>query len=256
MNHTDIGTAARLLLSARANGTELPGLPPECVPRDAGEAYAIQDAVNAAMGPVGGWKVGAKGADAPPSCAPLPQTLVHPAPAAFRPSASGKTGIEVELAVRLGQDLPPRALPYTRDEVISAIESIHPAVEIVSYRLDDHGRQHPLSVLADALGNDALLVGTASPGPVAIDQTAQPVELYFNGEKRVATVGGNAAGDIFRLLVWLANHAAQRCGGLRAGQIVTTGTCTGLIQAEPGTQIRAVFPGVGSMEFLVAGGSA
>jgi 2-keto-4-pentenoate hydratase len=251
MNPTDIDTAARHLLQARASNRQLSGLPPECILQDAAEAYAIQDAVSAALGPVGGWKVGAKGPDAQPSCAPLPFSLIYPAPCSLPPSASGQLGIEAEIAVRLKQDLPPRGTPYIRDEVIAAIGSIHPAIEIVAYRFADHGQQSPLTLLADALGNSTLLYGTGRNERFDIDQTSQPVQLYFGTSQVADAVGGNPAGDIFRLLVWLANHAARRCGGLRAGQIVTTGSCTGLLYAKAGVEVNAAFPGLGDIAFSI-----
>lgn len=251
MNQTNIDTATRLLLEARANNRQLSGLPPGCIPQDAAEAYAIQDAVTSAFGPTGGWKVGAKGPDAQPSCAPLPFGLIYPTPCSLPPSTAGTLGIEAEIAVRLKQDLPPRGTPYTRAEAIAAIGSIHPAIEIVTYRFAEHGKQTPLTLLADSLGNSALLYGTGRTERFDIDQTSQPVQLYFGANKVADAVGGNPAGDIFRLLSWLANHAAERCGGLRAGQIVTTGSCTGLLYAEAGTEVKAVFPGLGEIAFSV-----
>lgn len=251
MNPVNIDAAARHLFEARANNRQLSGLPAECIPQDAAEAYAIQDAVSAAFGPIGGWKVGAKGPDAQPSCAPLPFGLIYPAPCSLPPSASGQLGIEAEIAVRLKQDLPPRDTPYTRDDAIAAIGSIHPTIEIVAYRFADHGRQNPLTLLADALGNSALLYGPGRTERFDIDQTSQPVQLYFGTNKVADAVGGNPAGDIYRLLAWLANHAAQRCGGLRAGQIVTTGSCTGLLYADAGTEVKAVFPGLGEIAFSI-----
>ncbi len=58
----------------------------------------------------------------------------------------------------------------------------------------------------------------------------------------------NPAGDPLRLLVWLANEGARSLGGLRAGQWVTTGSCTGTVLVAPGTVVGADFPDLGCAE--------
>jgi 2-keto-4-pentenoate hydratase len=253
MNKTRIDTAARLLLEARTSGRLLSGLPAECVPDDVAEGYAIQDAIIASLGPIGGWKVGASGPAALPACAPLPSALIHAAPRSLASPTSGGLGIEAEIAFLLKHDLPPRSAPYSSADVVAAVGSVHPAIEIIASRFVDHCLQDPLTVLADSLNNGALLYGAGRADRCDIDQTRQPVELYFNGDKRIDAIGGNPAGDILRIVTWLANHVAHRCGGLRAGQIVTTGSCTGMQLAMPGTAVRAVFAGLGSIDIAIEG---
>ena len=61
----------------------------------------------------------------------------------------------------------------------------------------------------------------------------------------------NPAGDPLRLLVWLANEGALSLGGLRAGQWVTTGSCTGTVLVARGTAVVADFPALGRAELLI-----
>lgn len=239
---------AELLLEARRNRNQISVLPAEFLPDDPTEAYEVQDLVAEALGPVGGWKVGAKGPHMPPSCAPLPTSLMYPSPAALPARDYGTRGIEAEIAVRLDKDLPPRYEPYTTAEVIASVGSVHPAIEIVTSRYASTLAPNPLAGLADALSNGGFVYGPGRTTSIAIDQTAQAVELYFNDRQVAAGVGGNPVGDIWPLITWLANHAAERDGGLRAGQIITTGSCTGMLRADPGTRVKAVFPGLGEVE--------
>ena len=58
----------------------------------------------------------------------------------------------------------------------------------------------------------------------------------------------NTAADVWRLLGWLAWHCAQRGQPLRAGQGVTTGSCTGLLFAPEGSHVQAQLDGVGMVE--------
>lgn len=245
----NVALAAELLLGARRTGQPIDALPSGCRPSDAEEAYAIQDRVTRELGGAGGWKVGARDPGSLPSCAPLPAALVFRAPHAFRAGSFRLNGIEAELAFTFAHDLPARAAPYTEADVLGAIASIHPVFEIVDSRFVDLKATDPLSQLADSGSNGALVVGAAGPGPIRIDQTRQPVTLRHNGAEVFSVTGGNTAGDVFRLLVWLANHVASRTGGLRAGQVVTTGSCTGIRFAAAGDRLRADFPGVGSVEF-------
>jgi 2-keto-4-pentenoate hydratase len=240
-----IDAAAAALLHARARGALLPGLAAWTVPQDIGQAYAIQDAVAAALGPIGGWKVGAQGPHAEPTCAPLPASLIHRSPHVLATGSCSLRGIEAEIAVRIKHDLPPRPQVYTSSELASAIASVHPAIEVVCSRFTDFRKQGALSLLADSLSNGALIVGPGQAAPFPLDQAKQPVQLHFGMEQVAEATGGNPAGDIWRLLSWLANHVAARCGGLRAGQIVTTGSCTGMLFAGPDIDVSAVFPGIG-----------
>jgi 2-keto-4-pentenoate hydratase len=249
MNTKKIQAAAELLLASRNGDIVLPRLPDDCLPDDMAEAYAIQDVVAAALGPIGGWKVGAKGPGELPLCSPLPDQFIFAAPHYFSGAmAAGMRGMEVEIALRMKQDLPPRPQPYTDDEVFAAVGTVHPAIELVSSRYTEESAANVLAGQADSLGNCAFIYGPGRSDLGKVDQRLQRAELHFNGVVAVDAIGGNAAGDIWPLLTWLANHVAQRCGGLRAGQFVTTGTCTGLLRAPAGASVHARLQDIGSLD--------
>jgi 2-keto-4-pentenoate hydratase len=244
--------ATALLLDARRT-RRLPGaLPPEARPADAAAAYAIQDELVAALGGIGGWKVGAASPTAEPGCSPLPASGIVPSGHVFARHAFGLNGLEAELAFTLGRDLPPRTAPYAEADVLAALRSVHPVIEIVDSRFADMRAVDPLSALADFASHGALVVGPGRAAALHLDQTTQAVRLEAGDALLYEGVGGNAAGDVFRLLAWLANHAAARCGGLRAGQIVTTGSCSGLTFARPPARVRAMLAGLGRCEAVLA----
>ena len=72
--------------------------------------------------------------------------------------------------------------------------------------------------------------------------------LAFDGQPVASTRGANPAADIWRLLGWLAWHCLQRGQTLRAGQVVTTGSCTGMLFAPEGAQVQAELAGIGRVE--------
>jgi 2-keto-4-pentenoate hydratase len=252
MKSTDrVADAARMLLDARATRTRLASLPAQATPQSLDEAYAIQDAIVAATGPIAAWKVGAKSPRDEPQCAPICAAWLHRSPARFTAGSFALNGIEAELAFTLARDLAPRDARYTTDEIVASIASVHPVIEVVESRFVDVNGVDALSRLAAFVSHGALVVGPGVPLPPGLDVGRQSVELDIDGKAMLRDRGSNPAGDPFGLIAWLANHAVARCGGLTEGTIVTTGSWTGLAIAPQGAGVTARFPGIG--EARIAG---
>ncbi len=235
--------AAQALCRARRDGRRvMSSLLPS---HDRRAAYAIQDATLAALGPIGGWKVGASAPGREPVCAPLPAEGLVPGGASLVGAAWHLRGVEAELAFRLGTDLPPRGLPYTRDEVADAIDAVLPVIEVAETRLVDWLDASPSALLADLLCHGGLVLGEPAPFERAwLDLAHTEVVMHFDAQVVAHTVGEHTHPDVGALLVWLANEAAARGAGLRAGQVVTTGSCTGMLFASQGTAVRAEVKGL------------
>ena len=222
---------------------------PDRVRSDA-EAYAVQDRVArglwAANGiPIIAWKTGAPDMETTPIAAPIPASRVLSSPAALPEMPPQLIGIEVELAYTIGRDLPPRATPYGDGEIRSAVASIHPAIEICSSRLRHWRDADAPTKLADNQVNEALVVGPAFGDWQHIVPQMQTAIAEIDGVIVAKAVGGHPCGDPFPLLAWLAAHCAERCGGLRAGDVITTGAWTGMHPVAPGASVVARFPGIG-----------
>lgn len=250
-----IQQAATLLLAARRDLQPLADWPADCRPRTAADAYAIQNAVALALwgaGSVKAWKVGAPDAVSEPSAAPIGSPLLYVDGVTLTAGDFHRPGVEGELAFSFSRDLPPVAGGYDQDTVTAAINAVYPALELVATRLADWDNADPLCKLADNASNGALIVGPALVDWRGIDPRTQPARLQIDGQTVADTVGGNAAQDLLRLLVWLVNHCAEHGGGLKAGDIVTTGTFTGLIPVSAGAAVSVEFPGVGSARLQLA----
>jgi 2-keto-4-pentenoate hydratase len=155
-------------------------------------------------------------------------------------------GIEVEVALRLGRDL--GAAPST-EELMRAIDAVLPAIEVVETRLADWRASDPLAQLADLQTHGALVLGAPSAvQPADIDLGRIEAYLAFDGQPVAHTYGAHPAGDVWRLLRWLAAHSAARGAPLRAGQVITTGSCTGLLFAPEGSQVQAQLKGIGLVQ--------
>lgn len=237
--------AAKLLLAARADPSQkLAELPAALRPTDRAEAYAIQHRVAASFDGIGGWKVGATGPDAAPQCGALPAVGVMPSPATV--SSDTMRGIEAEVAFRMGRDLPPRATPYTRAEVIAAIATAHPVIETLDSRFVDPDAVDPFSGLADTQSHGGLVTGPGRADWHDIDFAAETVGQYVDGELQMSHTG-NPVGDMIRLVIWMANEGAVWAGGLKAGQFITCGSWTGKTIVGPEAQVRVSYPSLGDV---------
>ncbi len=244
------GLAARLL-AARRHRQPIARLPEVAVPKSAEAAYRVQDEVTRALGRIAGWKVGAPSDSAEPNCAPLLADRVRSSPARFAATEFRLLGVEAELAFRLGIDLPARSTDYGEDEVWAAIETMHVAIELVDSRYADFPNTDKLALLADHQSNGAFCYGAAIGDWRATDFLRQEARLLIDGKEVARARGGNVAGHPRRLLGWLANHCARRGRALAAGDIVTTGSHTGLHRARAGAKVTALFPELGEARLTI-----
>jgi 2-keto-4-pentenoate hydratase len=238
--------AASLLVQARRTGVLLDGLPAACRPSDVDEALAIQDATVAALHEtVAGWKVGSalngktvRGA--------IVQSRVIPSGGAIRAALVPLLGVEAEIAFRFDRDMKPRDHPYAYDDVAGAVTAF-PAIEIVDSRFREYKSAPLIERIADCVSNGAFVQGAPQPRWREFDLTKLDARLEIDGAVLVRRTGGHPAGDPLLPAVELAN-AMRLHAGVRAGQVVTTGSYTGLNFAKPGQKISAIFEGFGSAD--------
>ena len=243
---------AGLLHDARSHRQPLESLPAELTPADTEEIYFVQDHLASFFGATGGWKVGAPDAEAMPLFAPMPAAWMAASGVLLGGERWRYRGLEAEIAFLVGQDLPPRATPYTREETLAAMASCHPAIEILETAF-----AHPATLPREAMLSDLQLHGGFVYGPAfggweAVDFGKESVFLAVDGVIRVERTGSNTSGDLLRLLPWLANEGARRTGGLRKGQWITTGSWTGNTPADSKSPVVAEFSTVGRVDLRFA----
>lgn len=241
-----------MLLDARRTGNAIADLPKDVRPTTLEEAYFIQDRMALAYDEIGGWKVGAPTADATPLFAPMPLNWIGPSGCELRGVTHRMRGLEAEIAFLMGDDLPPRDTPYTREEAIAAIESCHPAIEVIESGLIDPLSTDRLTWIADMQIHGGFVFGDGVPNWQNIDFTQESVTLAVDGSVRVERTGSNTSGDLLRLLPWLANDGASRTGGLKKGDWITTGSWTGLTQASAGSSVDVSFATAGRVRLRFA----
>lgn len=249
--------ASDLLWNAWREGRVLDGLPAGLRPTDADEGFAIQAGLEARSAhPLYGWKIAATsvaGQQHIGVTGPLAGRLLAEqvfADGDTVPSGANRMAVaEPEFAFRLGADLPPRDRPYTEAEVLAAVASLHPAIEIPDSRYADFARAGEAQLIADAACAHQFVLGAAAPaGWRDLDLAAQVVQASVTGRRRRYRrdgIGSAVLGDPRIALVWIANELPRRGLGLRVGQVVTTGACVKPLEMEPGDRVEADFGPVG-----------
>lgn len=241
----DLISAADILLDARRTAKPIADLPKGLQPQTLEEAYFVQDRMSWAYEEIGGWKIGAATPDATPGFAPIPKAWITCNGCAMGGETHRYRGLEAEIAFLMGADLPPRDTPYTRDEVIAAIASMHPVIEVLESAFLDPSQVSKMCSTADMAVHGGLVYGAAVPNWKSIDFAKESVTLAVDGAVRVERTGSNTAGDLMRLLPYLANEGASRTEGLRKGDWITTGSWTGNTLATAGAAVEARFSTAG-----------
>src|ERR1017187_9727376 len=192
--------AANLLLDARRTHTPIADLPPALQPTSLEEVARVHDEMALAYEDIGGWKIGAGSPDATPFFAPMPRAWMASSGAILSGPTYRYRVLECEIAFLLGQDLPPRDTPYTRDEVVAAIASCHPIIEELESGLVDPKAANNLSALADLQMHGGFIYGPAYADWKSLDFKQETVTLTVDGVVQVERTGSNTSGDLMRLL--------------------------------------------------------
>jgi 2-keto-4-pentenoate hydratase len=241
---------ARLLATLRREGQEQSGLEARLVPADKDTAYRIARMVEEELGwQVVGWKIAAAKeemqkqlrTDSPiygrvfaPGLKPSPASVEHARQLSPIP--------EVEYMARLGVDLPPRAKAYTVEEVTEAVTSLHPGIELAECRFVHDDRFPPLpAILADGAGSGTVCYGPAIADWKKRDIAGQEVTLSCNGVVRRKGTAAAALDHPMVPLTWLANELSRTGIGMKAGQMISTGTLTGMLRPKAGETYVADF---------------
>ena len=238
------------LAELRRNSHQQSGLDPALVPPNVDTAYEIAAMVADELGwEVVGWKIAAtnkKMQAALRSDAPIYGRVfsghLKSAPITVAHAPLCNPIPEVEYQVHLGADLPPSAQPYTRAQVEAAVAAISIGIELAECRFihDDNFPTLP-AILADGAGSGTLIIGPEIEDWPNQDITNQEVVLRVDGIECRRGRAGNAIEHPIVPLTWLANTLSRSGIGMEAGQVISTGTLTGMLRPRPGETYRADF---------------
>lgn len=162
----------------------------------------------------------------------------------------GRLGVEFEICVRLGRDLPARATSYTRAEVAAAVDGVCAAVELVDDRNADYATLDVASLVADNSWNAGIVLGEIVTPPADLATVA--AIAWLDDVEIGRGVGADALGHPYETLVWLSSHLAAAGRGLKAGDLVMTGSLVRTCFPDKAFAYRFEVAGIGGVE--VSGG--
>lgn len=176
---------------------------------------------------------------------------VHHSGATIPLSRHVHLGVECEIGVRIGRDVPPgSALPSTIEEMGRAVAAVGPAFELVEDRHADYTSLDMLSLVADNSWNAGIVLGEFRsywPDLAAIEGV-----LEVNGEERDRGFGRDVMGHPFEPLLWLVRHLAERGETLRAGEVVMTGSLVPTRFPAAGDHYVFAVAGLGEVSLALA----
>jgi 2-keto-4-pentenoate hydratase len=224
-----IQSAAHILAERRRVGEAGPGLPAGLRPQTLDDAWAVQAAAAEQLGwEVGGWKCALPSPGKLVVAPIFAPTIWSQADCAAVPvwGTGGQVRIEPELAFVLSHDLPARAQPWLEGDVDAAVARTHLALELIGSRYAEGFEPTFEDKLADGLVNQGLFLGPQVDGEAARQASAFHVQLSWSAHEQ-GLAGQHPDGLPRRGLYWLAEFLRSRGLGLRAGQVVITGSYAG-----------------------------
>lgn len=253
---TDTLAAAEIIASARRSRTPLRPLAGDAAPLTEADGYRIQDALHdllaADFGVRVGYKIGCTSPvmqqylDIPHPCAGgVFEKGVHASGVALDARDFVRVGVECEIAVKLARDLPPGEAPFTAESVAAAIEAYLPAIEIVDDRYSDWQSIGAPTLVADDFFAAACVLGRPVARSAAPDLLKVVGRSYINGLETGRGSGADVLGHPHNALAWLANHLAAGGRGLRAGEIVLTGSLVKTVWLKAGDEVVMELAGLG-----------
>lgn len=256
MTDTSTGAGlARRLWEARRGGYRIRVEEGER-PAGEAEAYAVQRGITEVSGcTVAGFKIGATAQVAMdmlgvegPFFGPLYREAFRHDGATIRLPAAHAPGMECEFVVGLASDLPPRDAPWPAEEVRAAVAWVAPGLEIVGTRLESGLAGAGVLAIADGGANVDFVLGPTDGDWRGADLSSHPVVLRVNGSEAASGNSGVLVfGDPVAGVAWLANRPEVAPRGLRAGDAITTGTCTGIRPLSPGDEVVADYGSLGAV---------
>jgi 2-keto-4-pentenoate hydratase len=252
--------AARYLLEQHQAGAAFDAMPEDIAPRSVEDAYGIQEEFRvlrqARLGPVAGHKVALTSRVMQemlkfysPFAGTIHANIVHPTGVKLHYADYIHLGIECELAATLGRDLPASGVPYTREQIAQAVETLAPAFELVDDRHADYKKIASLifTLIADNAWNGGIVLGPASNQWRDLDLESIRGLVQINGAVAGEGYGRDVLGHPFDALTWCLNTRLQQGHEVRAGMLVMTGSMIATKFVKPGDSLRFAVEGLGEV---------
>jgi 2-keto-4-pentenoate hydratase len=155
-------------------------------------------------------------------------------------------GAEIEIAFVMARDFVEPLGALDRNGLCDAIASCHVAIEVAHRRLRAE-RFDQIGVVCDLCFTGAVRLGPAIADWTSIDLAGAKVTAMLNDVEVARGSGADALSHPLDALLWLVRALRAQDRNLRAGDIVITGSCSGITPLQAGDRFRAEIEGLGSL---------
>jgi 2-keto-4-pentenoate hydratase len=156
-----------------------------------------------------------------------------------------KPAFENEICMTLGADLTGPGVDA--QQALAAVAGVRPSMELVETR-GPFTEQLALAI-TDNIQQRGIIVGAETrPVPSGLDLQTISVRVSVNGAHVAEGTGDAVLGHPVNSLVWLANKLAEYGRGLRAGDVVMSGSLTRQFAISKGDAIVAAFEPLGEVK--------
>lgn len=152
--------------------------------------------------------------------------------------------VEPELGFKLKKDLTGSNISI--EEALEAVEAVYPAIEIIDSRVENWDIRL-VDTVADNASCGAIVLGSQ---PLEVDfanLTTLGCSLAIDGETKESGTGTDVMGHPVAPLAWLAGVLHEQGTGLKAGQVVLTGSFTKALPVVAGESVTADYGEYGTM---------
>jgi 2-keto-4-pentenoate hydratase len=264
MEGTAARRAAETLFAEHKAGVLFKPLGPPDGPIGISDAYDIQDRFVSLLRPqhgdTVGYKVGLTSAAMQTFCGidhPIAGVVlakrVHRSGTTVHLQDFGRLGLEFEIAVRIKSDIAMGERPHTVSTIQPYVDGVCAAIELVDDRSADYASLDVRSLVADNSWNAGIVLSDFAPARPDLEAVLGKVTK--DGSPIGEGHGRDILGHPFNSVAWLANQLASRGEGLKAGQIVMTGSVMKTVFPSESAFYRFVIEGLGVVEVRVAAGA-
>lgn len=251
MTTISITKAAELFSWSRRAGVPIRSLPADLLPNTLEQAYDIQLATFRLRGMgTAGFKIGLTNVEAQrasgvaaPIAGRLASADILRGPARIAVARDHLRIVEAEVVFEVGCAFPTGDVPLSDADAYRRLRAAYAGMEICNSRLSGSEDAPLPAIVADNSNADLLVVGDRLADWSFEALADLPVILTRRGQPAIEGTTRRVLGHPLKAVTWLASWLGARGEGLKAGDLISSGSCTGMTAVARDDAVTATFGG-------------
>jgi 2-keto-4-pentenoate hydratase len=185
-----------------------------------------------------------------PAYGPIRAKCVHQRVARLRADKWVRLGLELEVMLTVGKDVPASSTPWDKESIAPYVGSARAAFELIEDRGADYSKPNVFGLIGLVGWNGGSCVGPEVQGWSSLDIGNLDGEVFFNGRRIAGGTSRDVLGHPYNSLAFLANKLAEHGKRLRKGMIVSTGSMVACQFIPPETEAVGKIAGLGEVRVI------